>query len=101
MTKKQKLFRDYEMQEKQLECIILFVHMPTGETESIVNSNVEAKINYIKNAYDDDLVHTGNKEIYIEDYLFVEKTDGMTFGYALEEVKDGKKIARKGWFVVE
>lgn len=97
MNKKQEMFREYEMQERALECIILSIHMPTGETERIVNPNVDEKIKYIAKNYDDDLVHTGCKDIYIEEYIFVEKSEGMTFGYALEEAKQGKKIARKGW----
>lgn len=97
MNKKQEMFREYEMQERALECIILSIHMPTGETERIVNPNVDEKIKYIAKTYDDDLVHTGCKDIYIEEYIFVEKSEGMTFGYALEEAKEGKKIARKGW----
>lgn len=98
MTKKQELLKAYEeLQGKELDCIVLFIHMPTGEQESITNPNVEEKIKYIINTYNDDLVHRGCGEIYIEEYLFVEASDGIGFDYALAALKDGSKVARKGW----
>lgn len=98
MTKKQELFKAYqEIKCKALDCVTLFIHMPTGETESIVNPNVEEKMKYIEKTYNDDLVHVGCNQIYIEDYLFVEACEGVGFDYALSALKDGKKVARTGW----
>ena len=48
--------------------IVLYIHMPTGETETIKNPNVQAKRDYIERAYDDDLHLKSCPEIYIEDY---------------------------------
>lgn len=98
MTKKQELLKAYEeVKGKALDCIVLDIHMPTGETETIVNPNVEEKIKYIEKTYNDDLVHPSCKQIYIEEYLFVEESQGLDFGFALAALRDGQKMARKGW----
>lgn len=78
-------------------CIVLRVHMPTGETETIRNPNVEEKIKYIADTYDDDLCHRKNPEIFIKDYSLVRGEDEMDFGSALVNAKAGLRIARKGW----
>lgn len=77
--------------------IVLMIHMPTGETEIIQNPNVEEKIKYIAGAYDDDLHHRGNAEIFIEEYGLVRMEDEMDFGSAIMNAKAGHRIARKGW----
>lgn len=98
MTKKQELLKAYEeVKGKDLDCIVLDIHMPTGEIETITNPNVEEKIKYIEKTYNDDLVHPSCKQIYIEEYLFVEESQGLDFGFALAALKDGQKVARKGW----
>lgn len=98
MSKKEEFLKAYtEAKPKGINCVTLFIHMPTGETESIVNPNVEEKMKYIDKTYNDDLVHANCSTIYIEDYLFVEESQGLTFGFALDALQDGKKVARKGW----
>ena len=77
--------------------IVLMIHMPTGETEIIQNPNVEEKLRYITGAYDDDLRHKNNEQIYIEEYGLVRMEDEMDFGSAIMNVKAGHRIARKGW----
>lgn len=81
MTKLELFNKEYnELKERgtQLECVILSIHMPTGETETITNPNIEEKVKYINKVYDENLVHSNCKDIHIEDYTFVEanKTNG-------------------------
>ena len=84
-------------QGNELDCIILYIHMPTGEQETIINPNVEAKIAYIDKTYNEDLVHSGCPDIYIVEAILSTADEEMDFGSALTEVKEGAKIARAGW----
>lgn len=77
--------------------IVLMLHMPGGETEVIQNPNVAGKLKDIQDAYDDDLVHCDNKEIWIEDFGLAHVGDTMDFGTALLNMKSGSRISRKGW----
>ncbi len=98
--KKQELMEQYrELKEagKEIDLIILYIHMPTGEQETIVNPNVDAKMEYIDKTYDEDLIHSGCKDIYITETIFSTSDEPMNFGDALNEAKDGAKIARAGW----
>lgn len=48
--KKEDLFKQWEdlkTKEEDIDCIILYIHMPTGEEEVIVNPNVVDKMQYI------------------------------------------------------
>lgn len=97
MTKKE-LFEKYEeAKTRGISCVVLFIHMPTGETEAITNPNVKEKMKYIDKTYDDNLVHANCKDIYIEEVIFADNEDTFDFGSALEVLKDGGKVARKGW----
>lgn len=97
LTKKE-LFEMYEeAKKKEIACVVLFIHMPTGETEAITNPKVEEKMKYIDKTYDENLVHANCKDIYIEEVLFPEVADTFDFGNAIEVLKDGGKVARKGW----
>ena len=97
MTKKEKLFANYEKVKDKAVCVTLLIKMPTGETEVISNPNLEAKMAYIDKTYGDDLVHSGCKQICIENYAFECMDEPMDFGSALMNLKEGHKIARKGW----
>lgn len=99
MSKKEEMMREFEemRQQGELDCVILFIHMPTGETEAITNQNVEEKMKYVDKTYSDDLVHGNCKEIYIEEYIFVPASELMDFGQAITALKDGCTVARKGW----
>jgi len=52
--------------------ICLAIKMPDGNTELIINQNAKAKIDYIRNAYDDDLRLKNNNDIQIVNYMFYE-----------------------------
>lgn len=97
MTRKERLFADYEAVKDKAICVTLMVRMPGGEIEVISNSNVEDKMAYIDRTYDDDLVHANSVKIHIEDYLFERMDDPMDFGSAIMNMKAGHKVARKGW----
>ena len=97
--KKVELMQAYEEAKKQgfIDSVTLFIHMPTGETETITNPNVEEKLKYVEKTYNDDLVHANCKDIYIEDVYFLTARDGFDFGIAINLLKQGNKMARKGW----
>lgn len=60
--KKAELFKEYQEmvdQGKEIDCIILYIHMPTGEQETITNPNAAEKMAYIDKTYNDDLIHAG------------------------------------------
>ena len=97
MTRKEELFAYYKSVKDRAVCVTLFIKMPTGETEVISNSNIEAKMAYIDKTYDDELVHSGCKQICIENYAFACMDDAMDFGSAIMNMKEGLKVARKGW----
>ena len=97
MTRKEKLFADYEAVKDKAICVTLMVRMPGGEIEVISNSNVEDKMAYIDRTYDDDLVHANSVKIHIESYAFERTDDPMDFGSAIMNMKEGHKVARKGW----
>ena len=44
MTRKEELFAYYKSVKDRAVCVTLFIKMPTGETEVISNSNIEAKM---------------------------------------------------------
>ena len=48
--------------------IKLYIHMPNGETETIINPDVSKKVCYILGAYDDNLYLSTNNKIFIIDY---------------------------------
>lgn len=96
--KKTELMEKYEAVKDDADCIILWIHMPGGETEIISNPSVAEKIAYIDKTYDDDLVHANCKDIYIEDAYIYPKGDGpYDFGTIIGFLKEGEKVARKGW----
>lgn len=94
---KQELFALYEQVKDSAVCITLMIHMPTGETEIITNPNVKQKIEYISKTYNDQLIHSNCKEIFIEKVEFCTNVEAFDFCVALGFLKDGMKIARKGW----
>jgi hypothetical protein len=99
--KKSELFSEYRdlvKQGKDIDNIILYIHMPTGEQEVIVNPNVDQKMQYIDKTYNDDLIHANCKDIYITEAIFGMADDGMDFGDAIGWMReDGCRVARKGW----
>lgn len=110
MTKAE-LMKQYEeaKTEGDIESISLFIHMPTGETETITNPNVAEKIAYVDKTYDENLVHANCKDIYIEDVLFLapfslpelmmlgEPCAHMSFAQALKVMQDGAKVKLPSW----
>ena len=90
--KKAELFKQYQElvdQGNELDCIILYIHMPTGEQETIVNPNVAEKMAYIEKTYNDDLIHAGCADIYITEAFFSEKNDYKGLGESVVLLKEG------------
>ena len=99
MTRKEELQNTFKNLKGNPIQITLWISMPTGETEIIVNPNVIDKMIYIDRTYNDDLVHSNCNSIRIEKYEFKCAGEELTysFGEALKLVKRGHKIARKNW----
>lgn len=99
MTKKEIFMEEFFKAacEKKIEQIILFIHMPDDSDEIIVNTNPFEKVKYIHNTYNDELVHKNCDKIYIRDYIFTYDDGAMDFGEALDILKEGGIVTRKGW----
>ena len=99
MTKKEKFREEFFKAdgEKKVAMIILYIHMPDDSEEIIVNSNPFEKVKYIDGAYTEDLVHKTNEKIYIQDYIFTHDDGVMDIGAALDILKNGGIVTRKGW----
>lgn len=98
MTKKEELIRDYESLKENCIALTLWIHMPTGEIETITNPNVVEKMKYVEKTYTDELVHTNCLDIYIESWEFKQRNQTITFGQACDLMKySGVKIKRPEW----
>lgn len=95
-------------QDKKPFALVLYIHMPTGETEMISNPNIVEKLKYIDKTYNEDLIHSNCPSLHIEDFKILYDEDieneanvecGDTFGFekALEILKHGGCVARDGW----
>ena len=79
--------------------VTMFIQMPTGEEELIHSPNLAAKLDYIERAYDDDLCLKSCPEIRINEYhIHIPQEEVMDFGVALMNLKEGRRVARKGWY---
>lgn len=98
MTKKEELIRDYEALKENCIALTLWIHMPTGEIETITNPNVVEKMKYVEKTYTDELVHTNYLDIYIESWEFKQHKKQITFGQACDLMKySGVKIKKTEW----
>lgn len=98
MTKKEELIRDYESMKENCIALTLWIHMPTGEIETITNPNVVEKMKYVEKTYTDELVHTNYIDIYIESWEFKQHEKQITFGQACDLMKySGVKIKKLEW----
>lgn len=99
ISKKQRFINECrEAMEKDNAGVTMFIQMPTGEEELIHNPNLAAKLDYIERAYDDDLHLKSCPEIRINEYhIHIPQEEVMDFGVALMNLKEGRRVARKGW----
>ena len=99
ISKKQQFINECrEATEKDNAGVTMFIQMPTGEEELIHNPNLAAKLDYIERAYDDDLHLKSCPEIRINEYhIHIPQEEVMDFGVALMNLKEGRRVARKGW----
>lgn len=99
ISKKQQFINECrEAMEKDNAGVTMFIQMPTGEEELIHNPNLAAKLDYIERAYDDDLHLKSCQEIRINEYhIHIPQEEVMDFGVALMNLKEGRRVARKGW----
>lgn len=102
MTKKEMLLNEYrELIGTTLNSLLLEIHMPTGEIETIVNPNIVAKTTYINSAYDDNLRLKTCDDIYITSWIFIpeaEELKNLSFSEAFEYIKEnGGGIRLPSW----
>ena len=99
ISKKQQFINECrEAMEKDNAGVTMFIQMPTGEEELIHNPNLAAKLDYIERAYDDDLHLKSCQEIRINEYhIHIPQEEVMDFGVAIMNLKEGRRVARKGW----
>ena len=99
ISKKQQFINECrEAMEKDNAGVTMFIQMPTGEEELIHNPNLAAKLDYIERTYDDDLCLKSCPEIRINEYhIHIPQEEVMDFGVALMNLKEGRRVARKGW----
>lgn len=99
ISKKQQFINECrEAMEKDNAGVTMFIQMPTGEEELIQNPNLAAKLDYIERAYDDDLCLKSCPEIRINEYhIHIPQEEVMDFGVAIMNLKEGRRVARKGW----
>ncbi|MGM9623199.1 MAG: hypothetical protein ACI3X2_07770, partial [Butyricicoccus porcorum] len=100
--KKIDLFNEYRAmlaESKQPDQIILYIHMPNSDNpEIILNQDVADKLAYIDKTYDENLIHSGNPNIYITEAMFLFwENKGMDFDRALEAMKNGAKVKLPAW----
>ena len=99
MTKKEEFKQAYSqaLAKGDVSLVILYIHMPDDSREILINERPQAKVDYVDKTYNDDLVHSNSDQIWITEYIFVNDSDDMSFGDALEILKDGGVVTRKGW----
>lgn len=99
ISKKQQFINECrEAMEKDNAGVTMFIQMPTGEEELIHNPNLAAKLDYIERAYDDDLCLKSCQEIRINEYhIHIPQEEVMDFGVAIMNLKEGRRVTRKGW----
>lgn len=73
--KQQFLEKSKTLKEKngKFNALVVAVRLPTGNVELITNSGdgVESKIDYYKNAYDDNFILKANAQISIIDFMLI------------------------------
>ena len=99
ISKKQQFINECrEAMEKDNAGVTMFIQMPTGEEELIHSPNLAAKLDYIERAYDDDLCLKSCPEIRINEYhIHIPQEEVMDFGVAIMNLKEGRRVTRKGW----
>jgi hypothetical protein len=71
-TAKDQFIYEYEMSKKQMIIIIMNRPDAIDSIELIINSNeLDEKMEYYKEHFDDDLVSKKNEDIFIEKYMFI------------------------------
>ena len=99
ISKKQQFINECrEAMGKDNAGVTMFIQMPTGEEELIHSPNLAAKLDYIERAYDDDLCLKSCPEIRINEYhIHIPQEEVMDFGVAIMNLKEGRRVTRKGW----
>ena len=97
MTKTDILERRKQFSDVTYHAVILRIEMPDGSVETIVNHNVDSKIEYICNAYTEELVHKNNDRIKIVGFTITGDRLLSSFGTALQHIQSNLKMARLDW----
>lgn len=94
---KNKFLKEYEKVKNECICVILYMSINGQANEVITSMDVDSKVKYIDNVYDDNLNLKSNINIKIYDFRFVTCENKMTFGEAISYLKNGFRLARAGW----
>lgn len=92
------LLSSYEeaKRENAINAMALFIAMPTGEIETIINPNVEDKIAYVKKTYNENLVHSNCDKIQIIGFGYAEKAEdifaALNYNIDAEDIDDEKEV---------
>lgn len=72
MEELKKKFMEETENSESIEMIVFAVELPTGATEIIINSQmIGSKIDYYRNAYDDDFRLKANPDVRIRGYMLL------------------------------
>lgn len=73
-SRKERFIEEYILSEAQgatYSKLVIAIRLPTGATELIVNTDqIDTKVDYYKNAYNDNLQLNANNSIFIVGWLF-------------------------------
>lgn len=103
MSKKSEMLEEMrKIAQNEHTAAQLHIHMPTGETEIIINPNIAQKADYIERAYNDDLHLKTCHDIYIERWFPTHSIDTHDesrhdFGWCLYMLRNGCRCRRRGW----
>lgn len=97
MTKTDILERRKQFSDVTYHAVILRIEMPDGSVETIVNHNVDRKIEYIFNTYTEELTHKNNNKIKIIGFSITGDKLLESFGAALQCIQSNLKMARLDW----
>lgn len=98
--KKLEVFRKYQelvYSGEEIIGISINIHMGEGEEESTVATNAKRKLEYIDNAYDENLVHRIYPDVRITNLEFITPSEGMFFEDAFQYMREGAKVKLPSW----
>ena len=98
MTKTEFMAQYEKYKDSENLALNLSIHMPDDSIEIIFNSKGHNKVKYINETYDENLAHKNSEQIFIVDVQFFnDKIHEFNFSNAVQLLKHGKRLSRRGW----